>query len=145
MLAAQNSSGAHDEKLDLLSFGIKYRTQSKVKLALSALLSPREEVIWLFCCSICASYHCHTSNYKLIRLKMQKGCTSFSSRFCTGKQLPFLVSLKSIFLFSAASPQDSYQIQTDCWMYVWIWFLSAPDFTCATSARIINCEIQPEC
>lgn len=36
---------AHDEKLDMLSLGIKYRTQSKVKLALSGLLNPTEGVI----------------------------------------------------------------------------------------------------
>lgn len=56
----------------MLSLGIKYRTQSEVKLALSGLLNPREGVISLFCSSTCASHCCHTSNYKLIGLKMQK-------------------------------------------------------------------------
>lgn len=64
----------------MLSLGVKYGTQSKVKLALSALLNPTEGVIWLFCSSTCASYHCHTSNYKLIGFKCKKGCTSFYSR-----------------------------------------------------------------
>lgn len=35
----------HDEKLDMLSLGIKHCTQSKVKLALSGLLNPMEGVI----------------------------------------------------------------------------------------------------
>lgn len=64
--------GIHDGKLDLPSLGIKYCTQSKMKLALSGLLNPREGVISLFCSSTCASYHCHTSNYKLIEFKIQQ-------------------------------------------------------------------------
>lgn len=98
---------AHDEKLDMRSWGIKYRTQSKVKLAVSGLLNPREGVIWLFCSSTCASYCCHTSNHKLIGLKMQKKkkrkkvCTSFSARFCTGKTLT--VSQNHHLIFSCFS------------------------------------------
>lgn len=99
---------AHDEKLDLLSLGIKYRTQSKVKLALSGLLNPTEGVIWLFCSSTSASYHCHTSNYKLICLKCKKGCTSFSLRFLQDRwkssqypspQHSFDISSVSIYIF----------------------------------------------
>lgn len=41
----QSERRAHDEKLDMLSLGIKYHTQSKVKLALSGLLNPAEGVI----------------------------------------------------------------------------------------------------
>lgn len=64
--------GILDGKLDLPSLGIKYCVQSKMKLALSGLLNPREGVVSLFCSSTCASYRCHTSNYKLIELKIFK-------------------------------------------------------------------------
>lgn len=56
--------GILDGKLDLPSLGIKYCVQSKMKLALSGLLNPREGVVSLFRSSTCASYRCHTSNYK---------------------------------------------------------------------------------
>lgn len=48
------------------SLGMKYCTQSKMKLALSGLLNRSQGAVSLFCSHTCDSNHCHTSNYKLI-------------------------------------------------------------------------------
>lgn len=104
---------AHDEKLDMRSLGIKYRTQSKVKLAVSGLLNPREGVIWLFCSSTCASYCCHTSNYKLIGLKMQK-------KKKRKKSAPHFLP-------------DFAQAKGSQWVKIIIWFSAALVFPCGLS------------
>lgn len=82
--------GIHDGKLDLASEGIKCCMQPEMKLALSGLLNPREGVVSLFCSSSCASYHCHTSDSKLIELKMQeikrKAAPAFLSVYAEAKR-----------------------------------------------------------
>lgn len=50
--------------LDLPSLGIKYCTQSKMKLVLSGLLNRSKEADSLFRSHTCDSNHCHTSNYR---------------------------------------------------------------------------------
>lgn len=64
--------------------------QPEMKLALSGLLNPREGVVSLFCSSSCASYHCHTSDSKLIELKMQelkrKAAPAFLSVYAEAKR-----------------------------------------------------------
>lgn len=129
--------GIHDGKLDLPSLGIKYCAQSKMKLALSGLLNPREGVISLFCSSICASYRCHTSNYKLTELKIQKkrGCTSFSVSFCRCKNLTVLVIPNHHLIFNLlVSP---YRLSIDPGLLIYMYMtciLLKPDSTkCGTS------------
>lgn len=73
------------------SKGIKYCTQSKMKLALSGLLNRSEGAVSLFRSHTCDSNHGHTSNYTLIVLKMKKKKVGWG---CT--QTPFFFNPKTL-------------------------------------------------
>lgn len=137
----------------MLSLGIKYRTQSKVKLALSGLLNPREGVIWLFCSSTCASHRCHTSNYKLIGLKMQKRLhLIFFQILHSQKKRKEEIKLTALvgqnhhlificFSFSCGLLLDPGLQCMHLYIYMYmISFLLKPDTR--NEAQIVNCEIQ---
>lgn len=118
--------------------------QSEMKLALSGLLNPREGVISLFCSSSCASHHCHTSDSKLIELKMQeikrKAAPAFPSDAEAKRQKKKKNShsqgdFKSLFDFQLASFPCGPSVDQGLLIYMYMMcILLKPDSTkCATS------------
>lgn len=119
-----------------------------MKLALSGLLNPREEVISLFRSSTFASYCCHTSNYKLIGLKMQikffkkkKGSPISIPRFAEKSKQSGETRKHHLISWLACFPgRLSKRPRPPC-SFTCIWFVSG-SLTAqgVTLPHIINCE-----